>query len=95
MIPLWLFLVITTIIFWLFRRWQEASRWDHLPGHKAITNVPFFGHFYMLRGTPVEKLMDNWKKFGGLFRLDAHMPTVWICDYEILRNSDILSRSLL
>jgi hypothetical protein len=73
----------------MFWRWQELSKGVHIPWHRALINMPILGHMYTLRGMPVEKLMANWNKFGGIFRLDSHMPTVWICNYEIIRNCDM------
>jgi cytochrome P450 len=80
-----MFLLISAFGIWFLRRWTHFSKWDHIPGHKAISSFPMLGHAYNILDTPVEKLIAHRKKYGDIFRLDSGpIPTVWFNDYDTI-----------
>ena len=51
-------LVIFVLIL-IIQRWRKLRRWDHFPGFKSYSNIPFLGHTYKLGARPYEKVSQS------------------------------------
>ena len=71
----------------LYRHFRGRN-WDHFPGPKSWSSLPFIGHAYLIGNDPLPNMEKLRQKYGDTFRCDVgFLPTVILSKLEDIQEA--------